>query len=419
MRRVQIRKVAHLGTGHTPSRSVEAYWDPAECTIPWLTLADVWQLRDGSVSVVHETNEKISPLGLANSAAVRHPAGTVAFSRTASVGFSCILGVDMATSQDFVTWTCGPQLDARYLLWILRGERDDILRRTQGSTHKTIYMPDIEQLTILLPPIDEQRRIVEYLDRETARIGKVVTKRQQLAGLLDERAAAVVAGGLVAADFDVRWDGVPDRFGAFPMVRLGQVDEVRSGLTLDAARRFTAPTSHVPYLRVANVHADRIDTDDVKDVEVDVVLLRRHLLEAGDVLMTEGGDIDKLGRGAVWDGRISPCLHQNHVFAVRPHRGLLHPHFLAVLPRTPYARAYFETTATKTTGIASTSSSKIKEFRLPLPALEEQVQLVAAIGEQLAVIRSAQDAANRQLGLIAEHRQSLIAEAVAGERKAA
>ncbi|MGH9137910.1 MAG: S-4TM family putative pore-forming effector [Acidimicrobiales bacterium] len=93
---------------------------------------------------------KISPLGLAHSAAVRHPAGTVAFSRTASVGFSCILGVDMATSQDFVTWTCDPRLDQRYLLWVLRGERDDILRRTQGSTHKTIYMPDIEQLTIPL-----------------------------------------------------------------------------------------------------------------------------------------------------------------------------------------------------------------------------------------------------------------------------
>jgi type I restriction enzyme S subunit len=155
VKRVQIRKVARLGTGHTPSRSVDAYWEPSQCTIPWLTLADVWQLRDGSVSVILDTKEKISPLGLANSAAVRHPAGTVAFSRTASVGFSCILGVDMATSQDFVTWTCGPRLNPRYLLWMLRGERDDILGRMQGSTHKTIYMPDIEQLTIPLPPLGD------------------------------------------------------------------------------------------------------------------------------------------------------------------------------------------------------------------------------------------------------------------------
>jgi type I restriction enzyme S subunit len=419
VKRVQIRRVARLGTGHTPSRSVEAYWNPAECTIPWLTLADVWQLRDGSVSVVHATKEKISPLGLANSAAVRHPAGTVAFSRTASVGFSCILGVDMATSQDFVTWTCGPKLDPRYLLWVLRAERDDILRRTQGSTHKTIYMPDIEQLTIPLPPVDEQRRIVEYLDRETARIDEIVTKRLRLTHLLDERASAAVATGLASPAFDVRWDGVPTRIGTFPMVRLGQVAEVRSGLTLDAARRFTSPTTQVPYLRVANVHADRIDTDDVKDVEVDAVLLRRHLLEAGDVIMTEGGDIDKLGRGAVWDGRISPCLHQNHVFAVRPRRELLHPYFLAMLTRTPYARAYFETTATKTTGIASTSSSKIKEFRIPLPPRAEQDRLVAAIDERLRVIRLAQESAQMQLRLIAEHRRSLLVDAIAGEREAA
>lgn len=192
MKRVQIRKVARLGTGHTPSRSVDAYWDPAECTIPWLTLADVWQLRDGSVSVVHETKEKISPLGVANSAAVRHPAGTVAFSRTASVGFSCILGTDMATSQDFVTWTCGPRLDPRYLLWVLRAERDDILRRTQGSTHKTIYMPDIEQLTIPLPPLDEQRRIIEYLDAETARVDEAIARNEGLVRLLRERRQAVI-----------------------------------------------------------------------------------------------------------------------------------------------------------------------------------------------------------------------------------
>lgn len=419
MRRVQIRKVARLGTGHTPSRSVEAYWDPEECTIPWLTLADVWQLRDGSVSVLHDTKEKISPLGLANSAAVRHPAGTVAFSRTASVGFSCILGTDMATSQDFVTWTCGPDLDPRYLLWVLRAERDEILGRTQGSTHKTIYMPDIEQLTIPFPSLDEQRAIVKCLDQETARIDDVVRRRQLLAALLDERMAAVVAGAIGSASFDVRWDGVPHRLGSFPMVRLGRVAEVRSGLTLDGSRLFTAPTTTVPYLRVANVHADRIDIDDMKEVEVDPQMLRRYLLEPGDVLMTEGGDIDKLGRGAVWDGAVAPCLHQNHVFAVRPRADVLEPHFLALLTRTPYARAYFETTATKTTGIASTSSSKIKAFPVPLPTLTEQRRVIAEIDEQLAVMRNALDAAGRQLQLLEEHRRSLVIELTSGLREAA
>jgi len=112
--RVQVRRVAGLGTGHTPNRQHPEYWE--NCTIPWLTLADVWQLRDGTTDVVTETAECISEVGMANSAAVLHPAGTVALSRTASVGFCCILGRDMATSQDFATWTCGPELVPRFLL---------------------------------------------------------------------------------------------------------------------------------------------------------------------------------------------------------------------------------------------------------------------------------------------------------------
>ena len=87
---VPIRKVARLGTGHTPSRQHPEYWE--NCSIPWLTLADVAKLRDGTRKVIDTTAEMISEQGVANSSAVVHPAGTVALSRTASVGFSCILG---------------------------------------------------------------------------------------------------------------------------------------------------------------------------------------------------------------------------------------------------------------------------------------------------------------------------------------
>jgi type I restriction enzyme S subunit len=90
-----------------------------------------------------------------------------------------------------------------------------------------------------------------------------------------------------------------------------------------------------------------------------------------------------------------------------------------MLTRTPYARAYFETTATKTTGIASTSATKIKEFRIPLPSLEEQVQLVTAVDERLGTMRAALNAANHQRRLLAAHRRSLIAGTISGQREAA
>lgn len=190
-KRVNLRRLAKLGTGHTPSRQKDEYW--VDCKIPWLTLADVWQLRGDTRTTVMETAGKISQLGLENSAAVVHPAGTVVMSRTASVGFSGILGIDMATSQDYVTWTCGPDLRPRYLLYALRGLRDEILGARMGSTHQTIYMPDVERISIPLPAsLEDQDRIADFLDCETARIDTLLAKKRRLVALLEEKVECLV-----------------------------------------------------------------------------------------------------------------------------------------------------------------------------------------------------------------------------------
>ena len=110
----KIRYFAKLESGHTPSRNKPAFWE--NCTIPWFTLADVWKIRSGSTRFVHETKEKVSALGLANSSARLLPAGTVILSRTASVGYSAILGKPMATTQDFANWICRDKLQPEYLL---------------------------------------------------------------------------------------------------------------------------------------------------------------------------------------------------------------------------------------------------------------------------------------------------------------
>ena len=218
--RVQARRVAKLGTGHTPSRQHPEYWQ--DCTIPWLTLGDVWQLRDGTKQVVMDTAEHVSKLGLANSAAVLHPAGTVALSRTASVGFSCILGRAMATSQDFATWTCGPRVLAKFLLWTLRATIDEILATTMGSTHKTIYMPDIEQIRIPLPPVNIQEAIADFLDAKTARIDSLVEKKQRMIELVDERAPTVADAAI--------WSNVEREI---PLMHLVQLDRpVMYGIVL-------------------------------------------------------------------------------------------------------------------------------------------------------------------------------------------
>jgi len=189
-----IRLAARLESGHTPSRSRPDWW--VDCTVPWFTLADVWQIRSGGADVVYETKEMVSELGLANSSARLLPKGTVMLSRTASVGFSAIMGVDMATTQDFANWVCGKALLPEFLLCVFRSMSGEFRRLMMGSTHNTIYMPDIQAFRFALPPIEEQRAIVAYVRQATDSFDALTSEAQHGVDLLLERRAALVSAAV-------------------------------------------------------------------------------------------------------------------------------------------------------------------------------------------------------------------------------
>ncbi len=166
----------------------------------------MWQIRDGLREYVTETAEKVSELGLANSAARLLPKGTVMLSRTASVGFSAIMGTDMATTQDFVNWVCGPRIKPEYLLYVFRSMEQEFDRLTMGSTHQTIYMPDVGQFVTPVPPVAEQDAIVACVRREAGRIDALVAKiREAIARLREYRTALISAA--VTGKIDVRAEG--------------------------------------------------------------------------------------------------------------------------------------------------------------------------------------------------------------------
>lgn len=160
-------------------------------------------------------------------------------------------------------------------------------------------------------------------------------------------------------------------------VPLHTVAEIRTGLA--KGKQGLIDPVELPYLRVANVQDGHFDLSEIKSIQVERNAVQRYVLQAGDVLMTEGGDFDKLGRGAVWTGRIAQCLHQNHVFAVRPRRGVLNPTFLAALSSSRYGRAYFEGCAKRSTNLASINSSQLKDFPVLLPPHHEQEQIAKVL----------------------------------------
>lgn len=159
---------------------------------------------------------------------------------------------------------------------------------------------------------------------------------------------------------------------------LEDIAKVRSGIAV--GKKNLKDPVRLPYLRVANVQAGHLDLREIKYIDVERGQVERYSLQAGDVLMTEGGDFDKLGRGDVWTGEIAPCLHQNHVFAVRPNQAIVLPAFLAALAASQYGKSYFLSCAKKSTNLASINSSQIKQFPVFLPPLAEQQVITGILG---------------------------------------
>ena len=260
-----------------------------------------------------------------------------------------------------------------------------------GATGTSNSMKNISKdvlLTLPTPhtPFPEQQKIAAILtavDDKLDLIARQISATQTLKQGLMQTLFTRGAGTQTAS----RW----------PTVLLHQVAEVRTGVA-KGKKGLREPVT-LPYLRVANVQDGHIDLREVKDIEVEASQVERYALKAGDMLMTEGGDFDKLGRGDVWKGQISPCLHQNHVYAVRPDASKLNSYYLAAFASSEQGRQYFLACAKRTTNLASINSSQLKAFPVLLPPLEVQ-----------QYIADANDAANSKIATLTTqqtHYQSL------------
>ena len=284
----------------------------------------------------------------------------------------------------------------RYLYWTLSSA--PTLRQwavlASGVTRVGIRSTDLKKASIPLPSLVEQVAIADFLDRETAQIDTLIGMQEQLIARLRERRTSVIASTL-------------DSVGFAHMTRLKRVATIQTGITLNGEGNSTEPEWQ--YLRVAYVQLDHVTTLRLPAGEA-----RQSLLRSGDVLMTEGGDIDKLGRGALWEGQIENMLHQNHIFAVRPSTHLSSK-FLVYWLDGPTARQYFRSTARKTTNLASTNKWTLGNLPVSCPELAQQHRMVAGLDERLAKIDILVAEATEFIALVKERRNALITAAVTGQ----
>ena len=321
---------------------------------------------------------------------------------------------------DFHVLSPDERLDSKFLAYLLLSP--SVVALLNGSTHGA-KMPRVGWdfmggLAFALPSRDEQIAIATFLDRETAKIDALVEAQRRLIDLLKEKRRAVISHavtkGLDAAvrmkNSGVEWLGeVPAHWS---VRRLKAVAHIQTGVA-KGKDYGSSETILVPYLRVANVQAGWIDLSDVATIELPTSDVGRYRLQAGDVLMNEGGDFDKLGRGGIWHGQIDPCVHQNHVFSVRPFS--ISPEWLSLTTGSVGAQFFFKGRSKQSTNLASISSTNLMELPILVPPLKEQQEIVDYLTGLMDGSDDLIDEAGKAIGLLQERRSALISAAVTGK----
>jgi type I restriction enzyme S subunit len=151
----------------------------------------------------------------------------------------------------------------------------------------------------------------------------------------------------------------------------------------------------VPYLRAANLYFSELRLDDVARIAVLPAEVKKHRIEAGDVLLTEGGNPWDLGRGWLWEGQIVGCIHQNSVVRASGFPPEVNPRFVAHSLETTELRQYFESRAAQTSGVAHLGKGGASFAPIPMPSRPVQDRIVALLDAVLSTEHEAREVSAR------------------------
>ncbi|WKL22630.1 restriction endonuclease subunit S [Agrobacterium tumefaciens] len=436
--RTPLTDIADLGTGHTPSRNHPEYWDG---DVPWIGIRDAGAHHGG---IINTTAQTITPLGLENSSARMLPKETVCLSRTASVGYVVKMGRDMATSQDFVTWSCSQALDPDFLMSALLAEGEDIRKFGEGSTHTTIYFPAVKAFHLDLPPITEQRRIVAKLDALTARIARARAELARVPVLAEKLRQSVVvdafsgrlteelrrASQLKAEDNEhldnlfarktkakrkkpaaaIDWQpklAIPDEW------RWVSVDRVIAIAQYGSSSKTDENSDGVPVLRMGNIQSGELDFSNLKYLPLGHHEFPDLLLTDGDVLFNRTNSFELVGKSAVFRGASRPMSYASYLIRLQC-CGIL-PDLLVRYLNSPLGRSWIESVASQQVGQANVNGTKLRSLGIPLPSEEEQVEMKRLMDVAFARADRLEAEAARARKLLDRLESTILAKAFRGE----
>ena len=265
----------------------------------------------------------------------------------------------------YVVFKTADAFDQRYLLHYLKSDIALTLIRANasGSVRDNLKFSTLKEFPINLRSLDEQKVIADRLDK----IDVLTNLYHQQLNFLDE---------LVKSRFIECFGDMYLNSKGWSEAKLESMADIVSGITKGRKAR-DEDLSEVPYMAVSNVKDGYIDWTTVKMIEATQQEIEQYRLLPDDVLMTEGGDPDKVGRGAIIKEPLENCIHQNHIFRVRLDESVMLPEFFAEYLQHQRSKRYFLGCAKQTTGIASINMKQLRLLPVLVPTLSEQVEFVS------------------------------------------
>lgn len=290
--------------------------------------------------------------------------GDIVFARTgATTGKSFLIG-QVATSSLFASYLIRVRpnklVNPRFLSYFFNTPNywAQIKSSSRGAGQPGVNSSSLRKLRVPLPPMEEQKRIADILDKANG-----IRRKRLEANELTEH--------FLRSQFVELFGDPHNNPRNWRLAKLEDVSQLQSGVT--KGRKLEGKkTVDVPYMRVWNVQDAHIRLGSIKNITVLETDVDKYRLEVGDLLLTEGGDPDQLGRGAIWYAPIPVCIHQNHIFRVRANTELVVPEFLSAMIGSEFCKRYFLKMAKQTTGIASINMRQLKACPVLLPPLKLQ-----------------------------------------------
>jgi type I restriction enzyme S subunit len=394
-RRTTLGEECEIVSGSTPKTSEPAFWDG---DIPWLTPADLSKWKG---TYIDGGARYLTQAGLDSCSARLFPKNTVMMSSRAPIGYTAIANREMCTNQGFKSMLPSPSVHPEWLHYFLEHALSEIKAMASGTTFAEINGKKLGTLPMNLPPLEEQKRIVEVLDDHLSRLDKADQELNSAAKQCSMYRSSIL--NELLNPLDESHQGLPVQWAVEP---LGEIADTQLGKMLNRSNQIGDST--IPYLRNRNVQWRRIDLSDVREMDIYPEEVSKFTAIPGDLLVCEGGES---GRAAIWNGT-EPIGIQNALHRVRPHSGLL----------THYLLYYFEWQAKSRllghlfSGVTIThfAQEKLRKMLIQYPPINEQQRIVERLDSSLEVLVRTQRGIEEQRSTLVSLRRSLLNQAFTG-----